>query len=183
MLPASHSGAGRPGLARTPRRMAAVTLIVAGTLLGSGSGVAQAAAVVDTSPVSFEVTSTVCANLPAGTTVTGSGIETSVTSMPARPGGFLVNSTHATGTATDQDGNRYVFSYSNEFRVTTTEDGSYVGLMTDHFSLSGSGPATLSNGFVAHLRTDFSTFFSLDPISARGDPISFPDGAAICDPL
>jgi hypothetical protein len=76
-----------------------------------------------------------------------------------------------------------VFSYSNEVRATPQGDGSFVGLMTDHFSLSGSGPATLNNGFVARIATDFATFFSLDPISAHGDPITFPDGEEVCDPL
>jgi hypothetical protein len=93
------------------------------------------AAQVDTFPVTWTLTSDVCPNLPAGTTVTGTGVEKSVTAMPARPGGFLVNATHAQGTATDQDGNVYVFSYSNEVRATPQSDGLFVGLMTDHFSL------------------------------------------------
>jgi hypothetical protein len=81
----------------------------------------------------------VCPNLPAGTTVSATGVEKSVTSSPARPGGFLVNATHAQCTATDQDGNVYVFSYSNEVRATPRADGSFVGLMTDHFSCQAAG--------------------------------------------
>jgi hypothetical protein len=97
-----------------------------------------------------------------------------------------MNATHAHGTATDQDGNVYVFDYSNEFRVsnTTTDPNIFSGLMTDHFSNSGSGPATLNNGFVANITVsaDFSTFV-VEPVSSFGDPLSFPDGAAHCDPL
>jgi hypothetical protein len=163
--------------------VAAVTMVAAAGVVAVGVPAAQAAAQVDTFPVTWTLTSDVCPNLPAGTTVTGTGVEKSVTAMPARPGGFLVNATHAQGTATDQDGNVYVFSYSNEVRATPQSDGLFVGLMTDHFSLSGSGPATLSNGFVARISTDFATLFTLDPVSAHGDPISFPGGEAVCDPL
>jgi hypothetical protein len=179
----ARSGRVRAGGISGARRMAAVTVVAAAGVVAAGVPAAQAAAQVDTFPVTWTLTSEVCPNLPAGTTLTASGVETSVTSSPARPGGFLVNATHARGTATDQDGNVYVFIYSNEVRATQQADGSFVGLMTDHFSLSGSGPATLSNGFVAHITTDFATFFSLDPISAHGDPITFPDGEEVCDPL
>jgi hypothetical protein len=55
--------------------------------------------------------------------------------------------------------------------------------MTDHFSLSGSGPATLTNGFTARITTNFDDVFVFDPIHAFGDPITFPDGEEQCDPL
>jgi hypothetical protein len=176
-------GSGRTGGISGARRVVAVAGVAIAGVVAVGAPAAQAAAQVDTFPVTWTLTSEVCPNLPAGTTITASGVETSVTSSPARPGGFLVNATHAQGTATDQDGNVYVFIYSNEFRVTPRADGSFVGLMTDHFSLSGAGPATLSNGFVAHITTDFATFFSFDPISAHGNPITFPEGEEVCDPL
>jgi hypothetical protein len=54
--------------------------------------------------------------------------------------------------------------------------------MVDSFSLAGRGPARHHNGFLARFTFD-STSFSLQPIHSRGDPISFPDGAAHCDPL
>jgi hypothetical protein len=81
----------------------------------------------------------------------------------------------------------YVFDYSNEFRASNTiaDPDVISGRMTDHFSLSGRGPSTLNNGFVAKFTAaaDFS-FFSFDSvISEHGDPLSFPDGAAHCDPL
>jgi len=77
-----------------------------------------------------------------------------------------------------------VFDYSNESRVSNTvaSPDVFTGLMTDHFSNSGSGPAKLNNGFVANV-TFTPTSFSVEPISSFGDPLSFPDGAAHCDPL
>lgn len=179
----ARRGNGRTAGISRAWHVAAVTVVAVGAVVAAGAPAAQAAAQVDTFPVTWTLTADVCPNLPAGTSLTASGVEKSVTLSPARPGGFLVNATHAQGTATDQDGNVYVFSYSNQFQVTPQPDGSFAGLMTDHFSLSGSGPATLNNGFVAHITTDFATFFNLDPVSAHGDPISFPDGEEICDPL
>jgi hypothetical protein len=97
----------------------------------------------------------------------------------------VMDTTHTRGTATDQAGNTYVFVYSNEFRVSnsTADPETFTGLMTDHFTLAGPGPARLSNGFTARLTTDLSTFFLFDPIHSVGDPISFPEGEAHCDPL
>jgi len=148
---------------------------------------AGASPLIETSPVSFTIPSGQCSNLAAGTTLTGSGIEKSITIERTDASGVttLINATHAHGTATDQDGNVYVFDYSNEFRVSNTaaDPDTFSGLMTDHFSNSGPGPAKLNNGFVANLTTDFSTFFTFEPISSHGDPLGFPDGEAHCDPL
>jgi hypothetical protein len=147
---------------------------------------AGASPLIETFPVSFTLSSAECSNLAAGTTLTGSGIEKSITTERTAGGvTTVINATHAHGTSTDQDGNVYVFDYSNEFRVSNTaaDPDTFTGLMTDHFSNSGPGPAKLNNGFVANLTTDFTTFFSFTPISSFGDPLSFPDGAAHCDPL
>ena len=168
------------------RRLALVSAILVGTLVVAIP--AQASALVETFPVSFTLSSARCSNLPSGTTLTGSGTARSISTERTNPSGVttIMNTTHAHGTATDQDGNVYVFDYSNEFRVsnTTTDPNLFSGLMTDHFSNSGSGPAKLNNGFVANITVsaDFSTFVVM-PISSFGDPLSFPDGAAHCDPL
>ena len=94
-----------------------------------------------------------------------------------------MNATHIHGTSTDQAGNVYVFNYSNEFRVSNSiaNPGVFSGMMTDHFSNSGSGPAKLNNGFVANIQ--LAPTFVVVPISSFGDPLSFPDGAPHCDPL
>ena len=97
-----------------------------------------------------------------------------------------MNATHTHGTSTDQAGNVYVFNYSNTFRVSNTiaNPDVFSGLMTDHFSNSGSGPAKLNNGFVANITAsaDFSTFVVI-PITSFGDPLGFPEGTPHCDPL
>ena len=136
-------------------------------------------------PRSFTLSSQTCPNLATGTTLNGSGIESSITIERTNATGVttIINVTHTHGTSTDQDGNVYVFDYSNEFRVSNSvaSPGTFTGFMTDHFSNSGSGPAKLNNGFVAEIT--LIPVFIAEPISSFGDPISFPDGAAHCDPL
>jgi hypothetical protein len=87
----------------------------------------------------------------------------------------------------DQAGNRYVFNYSNEFRASNTraQPGVYSGTMTDAFSVAGSGPVSLHNGFLAGITTNATlTSFSFPTVqNSRGDPIDFSTGAAHCDPL
>jgi hypothetical protein len=166
-----------------------LTALVAAVALVLSQGVAHAApggATVESFPVSFVLTSEACSNLPAGTTIEGTGTEKSITRTKTNASGVttVANTSIAHGTATDQDGNAYVFQYSNQFRVfnSTADPAVFTGLMNDHFSLSGRGPAKLSNGFTARITTDFEGF-TFDPIRAHGDPISFPEGIAHCDPL
>jgi hypothetical protein len=168
--------------------LATVGIATLALMLSGGSAIAANGhgASIETTPVSFVMSSATCPNLPSGTTVTGAGPEKSTTIDKQRHGvETTINTTHAHGRATDQDGNSYVFNYSNHFRASNTaaNPDQFAGKMVDSFSLAGSGPAKLHNGFLATFTTDFSTFFSFDPIHARGDPIGFPDGAAHCDPL
>ena len=170
------------------KRIAIAAIVVFSLTLGLGGALAaEGGATVETFPVSFVLSSATCSNLPAGTTITGSGTGTSITTVRTDRSGVttVMNTTHDHGTAVDQDGNTYVFDYSNEFRVSNSQEdaGTFTGMMTDHFSLAGSGPARLSNGFVTHWETDFSSFSSFEPINSRGDPIDFATGAAHCDPL
>jgi hypothetical protein len=166
------------------RRLPLVPAILVAALLVALP--ARASALVETFPVSFTLSSAQCSNLPSGTTLTGSGIAKSITIERTNTSGVttVINATHAHGTSTDQAGNVYVFNYSNEFRISNTvaDPDVSTGLMTDHFSNSGSGPAKLNNGFVATV-TFTPSSFSVVPISSFGDPLSFPDGAAHCDPL
>jgi hypothetical protein len=166
------------------RRLALVpAILVAALLVALPAG---ASPLVETFPVTFTLSSAQCSNLPSGTTLTGSGIAKSITIERTNASGVttVINATHAHGTSTDQAGNVYVFNYSNEFRVSNTvaDPDVFTGLMSDHFSNSGSGPAKLNNGFVANV-TFTPSSFSVVPISSFGDPLSFPDGAAHCDPL
>jgi hypothetical protein len=167
-----------------------ITATVAAVVLAAGHGSASAAeggATVERFPVSFVISSDTCSNLPDGTTIEGTGNETSITRTKTDASGVttIANTSIARGTASDQDGNTYVWLYSNEFRVSNsaTDPGLFSGLMNDHFSLSGPGPARLSNGFTAEFATDLAAFFNFEPIHAFGDPISFPEGIAHCDPL
>jgi hypothetical protein len=156
-------------------------------MLAAGSAAAKRhGATIEKSQASFVLSSAACSNLPAGTTVNGAGPEKSITNERTRRGvTTTINTTHAHGKATDQDGHRYVFNYSNHFRASNTvaNPDQFSGKMVDSFSLAGRGPAKLHNGFLAKFTTDFTTFFNFQPIHSRGDPISFPDGAAHCDPL
>lgn len=170
------------------KRLAISGALVAAVLVGAGRAEAAGGATIEVSPVTFTITSEQCPNLLTGTIIEGSGSLRSVTNERTSPDGVttVINSSHATGTATDQDGNVYRFVYSNEFRASNTAGNPalFSGRMTDHFSVSGPGPARLSNGFVADFTTN-STFtaFTFDPLHEHGDPISFPEGAAMCDPL
>jgi hypothetical protein len=166
----------------------AVVTVVLVLCQGTSASAAAGGATVEESPVSFVISSDSCSNLPDGTTIEGTGTSKSITTTRTDANGITTvrNTTHARGTATDQDGNTYVFLYSNEFRVSNSaaDPTMYSGLMTDHFSLSGPGPARLSNGFTARFTTDLAElFFNFEPIHAHGDPISFPEGSAHCDPL
>ena len=167
------------------RRLALVPVFLMTVLFAFPAG---ASPLVETFPVTIGLSSAQCSHLAPGTTLTGSGTEKSITTVRTSASGVttIMNTSHAHGTSTDQDGNVYVFDYSNEFRGSNTvaDPGLFTGLMTDHFSNSGSGPAKLNNGFVANITfaPDFSSFSAV-PISSFGDPLSFPDGAAHCDPL
>ena len=158
-----------------------VALITAG-----GAGVASA----QTQPtkVSFTLSSKTCPRLPAGTTVKGTGRQLSVdkqTTDPATGIVTVVNYTKTTGVATDNKGGRYLFDYRNSFHVqnSAAAPATYIGTMFDLFSLTGRGPSSLRNGFVALFTTDLASSFSVQRLLAWGDPIAFPSGAAHCDPL
>lgn len=177
---------------------AVLVLLVAGA---TGAEAANGGTTVSTTRVGFvlaspstpspEPTWAICPNLPAGAKVTGSGTETSVTTVATDAANVttIENATYAHGTATDRAGKTYRFFYANQYRIANTAAAPDVfsGLMTDAFSLAGNGPANLRNGFVA----DFTTTMDLSTVSrwsvqlAYGDPIAFIPGpfVAVCDPL
>jgi hypothetical protein len=127
-----------------------------------------------------------CQYVPAGTTLSWTGPETSRTIVRTDAAGVTTVSvvSHASGTATDNNGNSYAFNYSNAFRVSNSvsDPDTFTGTMTDHFSLAGP-TLHLSNGFIASLTTNLNDVFVFDPIHSHGDPIDFATGAAHCDPL
>jgi len=167
------------------RLVLAVVAVVA--LLLPGSALAHGAnTTIEPFPADFVLSWETCPNLPKGTTITGTGTGTSITRTKTNRKGIttVFNSSIARSKATDQDGNRYRFLYSNQFRVSNTkaDPDLYSGVMTDLFLLHGNGPARLRNGFLARITTDLAAF-EFDPIHEFGDPLDFDTGAAICDPL
>jgi hypothetical protein len=185
MTPRVYDSAAKGG-GYSVRRLAVVSAILIAALVVAVP--AKASPFIETFPATFTLSSATCSNLADGTTLDGSGTGRSITIERTDRSGIttIMNTTHIHGTSTDQDGNVYVFDYRNGFRVSNTiaDPDTFSGLMTDHFSNSGSGPAKLNNGFVANITVsaDFSTFV-VEPISSFGDPLSFPDGAPHCDPL
>jgi hypothetical protein len=175
------------------KRLTAASVAVLMLALGVGSATAgSGGATIESIPASFSLSSTStdgvpggCQYLPAGLTITWSGLEKSITLVRTDRNGVttIQNTTHAYGKASDQNGGTYAFNYSNSFHVTETSAGSgtFSGQMTDHFSLAGGG-IHLSNGFVANITTDFASF-TFDPIHSNGDPIDFATVAPHCDPL
>jgi hypothetical protein len=174
----------RRGVVRVKRTLVVVGL--SASILAGGAGAAQAQT--ERSAKSFTLTSQTCPRLPAGTTVKGTGRETSVTHTSTDPATGLVtvvNYTKTVGTARDNKGGKYRFDYRNSFHVqnSAAAPATYVGTMFDLFALTGRGPSTIRNGFTAIFTTDLGTTASFQRLLAWGDPISFPDGAAHCDPL
>jgi hypothetical protein len=164
-----------------------LALIVGVVLLLPSSALADRPTVtVERFPADFVLSWQTCPNLPAGTTVTGTGTGTSITTERTARGITRVsNTSFAFGRATDQAGNSYRFLYSNRFRVanTTATPGLYSGVMVDLFVLRGNGPVSLRNGFVARITTDLGESFTFDPISEFGNPLDFATGQTRCDPL
>jgi hypothetical protein len=168
------------------KRLVAAAVAVVALLLPGNAYAQRTQREITATPVTFEIKSENCPNLPPGTTISGTGTLTSVTWTTRRRGlRTVTNSSVAPGTATDQAGNQYTFFYSNQFRVTNTRARQklYSGVMTDVFTLEGSGPAKLSNGFVANYTTDLKSRQVIRPIDAFGDPIDFKAIQAHCDPL
>jgi len=161
------------------KRSSLAILVIAAFAVVAGSALAAPPGV-EVFPVEFEITSA-CSNLPAGTTIHGSGTMKSITTVATSKNGIttVMNTSHANGTATDGAGNTYVWNYANHYSVSDSGPGTaFAGEMVDAFTLAGNGPARLSNGFRA-----LFDFVSLQPLSSRGDPIDFATLAPHCDPL
>ena len=72
-------------------------------------------AVTTQSPVTFTITTAQCPSLPAGTVLQGSGeLRNIVNTHSSRGITRQTTTAHASGTATDQAGNTYVWVYANQ---------------------------------------------------------------------
>ena len=113
-------------------------------------------------PISFDLSSATCSQLPAGTVIHGEG--TVLFTMSANGGLHFV----VTGTATDGTGGFWRFNYADNMRPL---GGGRVDV-TDHFSLVGSrAPIKLHSHFVADFSSsDLENAHLLGMKQVHGDP-------------
>ena len=165
-----------------------VATLVAILLFGAASDPAHAirkgAAVPNSFPVAFTITSAQCSSVPAGTVVQGNGLKTDIVNVHVTGGVTRqIVTSHAHGTATDQSGNTYAWSYSAQQNDTSSDGQNWAGSLVDHVSLAGSGPVHIVAGFVGIVTFNANTF-AITPSTVIGDPIGFTDPfPAHCDPL
>jgi hypothetical protein len=175
------------------RRLAAAIALLALAFSASTATAASSGALVeDDIPAGFTISSTAtngfptgCEFLPDGVVISWEGTLHSVIVDMLEPNGAFteLNTSVASGKATDAEGNEYAFSYSNHYKITETAPGSglFTGTMTDHFSLAGNH-IKLNNGFTATF-TIGENVFSLVPSREYGSPLDFSTGLPLCDPL
>ena len=86
-----------------------------GPSAGNAAGRNANGAITTQTPVTFTITTTQCPSLPAGTVLQGSGELRNIVNSHPSGGGITRQTTtaHASGTATDQAGNTYVWVYAN----------------------------------------------------------------------
>ena len=165
-----------------------VATLVAILLFGVASDPAHAirkgAAVPNSFPVAFTITSAQCSSVPAGADVQGNGFQTNIVNRHVT-GGVIreIVTSHAYGTATDQLGNTYAWSYSAQQNATSSDGQNWAGSFVDHFSLAGSGPVHIVAGFVGSITLNGNTITGITPSTVIGDPIGFGDLSPHCDPL
>jgi hypothetical protein len=139
---------------------AAVALVLVAGAAGGGSSTRV--------PVQFDLSGPTCSQLPAGTTIHGTGSAL----FSVTPDGNL----HSviTGTATDGHGGFWRFNYAQDVRPL----GGGPVEVTDHFNLVGSGsPIRLHSHFVADFTSsDLENADLLAFKQIHGDPI-------FCDPI
>jgi hypothetical protein len=162
---------------------ALAALVLCGIAADSAQAARKAAASPNSVPVTFTITSSQCANVPAGADVHATGYQTNHSTVNAT-GGVLreIVTSHAWGTATDLLGNAYVWSYSFQQNATSSDGVNFAGSAVDHFSLTGSGPVHIVAGFTGSI-TYSPTTFTVTPSTVIGDPIGFEDISPHCDPL
>ncbi len=129
-----------------------------------------------------------CTQLPPDTTVSGSGTLARVSVTTVKDGVTSIRVVaQATGTATDNNGNVYRFHYGNidDSQNSVASPDLFIGTMLDQFSLSGNGPANLTNGFSGATSFDVETgeFLISSTQWVHGDPVTFPIVTSVCDPL
>jgi len=162
---------------------ALVAILLSGVAADSAHAIRKGAANPNSHPVTFTITSSQCSSVPAGADVQGNGFQTDIASVHVT-GGVMreIITSHAYGTAIDQLGNTYAWSYSAQQNATSSDGQNWAGSFVDHFSLAGNGPVHIVAGFVGSV-TYSATTFTITPSTVIGDPIGFSDLSPHCDPL
>ena len=163
---------------------ALAAILLSGVAVDSAHAARKAAANPNGHPVSFTITSLQCASVPAGANVQGTGFQTDISRVHVT-GSVLreIVTSHAQGTAVDQLGNTYVWSYSFQQNATSSDGQNWAGSVVDHFSLTGNGPVHIVAGFVGSITLNGNTITGITPSTVIGDPIGFDDLSQHCDPL
>ena len=162
---------------------ALVAIVLWGVAADAAYAARKAAANPNSHPVAFTITSSQCSSVPVGADVQGNGFQTDIARVQVT--GSVMRETitsHAYGTAIDQLGNTYVWSYSAEQNATSSDGQNWAGTAVDHFSLTGNGPVHIVAGFVGSITYSANTF-TITPSTVIGDPIGFADISPHCDPL
>jgi hypothetical protein len=140
--------------------------------------------------VTWTMTSASCSQLPANTTITGTGVlRVKITTFTASNGVITeVWDERADGRAVDQDGKRYHWNYKNDSIETNSVASPqlFTGPMTDTFELEGKGPIEVEAGFEANVVDDrVAGTFVINPVTQYGDPLDFDADPFLnrCDPL
>jgi hypothetical protein len=163
----SAAGAGRRGRGMLERSAAFVIVVTVSALVlaagAAGGGGASARA-----PVTFDLSSATCSQLPSGTIIHGTG----TASFFATPNGNLHSL--VSGTATDGQGGFWRFNYAQNVRPL----GGGPVEVSDHFNLVGSGsPIKLHSHFVIDFTSsDLETADLIAIKQIHGDPVG-------CDPI
>ena len=125
----------------------------------------------------FTIAKGQCPQLPADVEIQGLGLERTITDIEGANGdlrGTLLS--RISGTATDNAGGRYTFSYQLQFRKAAPIPGT--GIIVDTFRMTGTGVA---NGFSTFFRARVTFDAGFNPVAFElleqaGDPFQ-------CDPL
>ena len=162
---------------------ALVAILLSGVAADAAHAARKATANPNSHPVTFTITSSQCSSVPVGADVQGNGFQTDIARVQVT-GSVMreIVTSHAYGTAIDQLGNTYVWSYSAEQNATSSDGQNWAGSLVDHFSLAGNGPVHIVAGFVGSI-TYSATTFTITPSTVIGDPIDFAALSPHCDPL
>ncbi len=136
---------------------------------------------VDSGPVSWTIPVGQCPNLAAYESLAGDGVHVLKSTSSTSKGITTIRfDDHAEGTATDQAGNEYHWTYDNTSASSNSlnEPLVFTGTMHDRFRLDGDGPIHLINGFYGSIIDDqLAGTFDITETTGYGDALGG------CDPL